>query len=882
MALLRDAPIRQKLLVIVLATTAVALLLAGFAVLATDAVLFRAALQRDLLALANIAGDNSSAALLFEDQKVAGETLNALRARRHLVAACLYREGNALFASYIRDGAAQDCPPPQRNDDARFDRAGITVSHPILVQGSRGGTIVLRYDLGEVWERTQLYSAIVIAILLLSIVVALALSTRLRDAIALPISRLATAAASISDTGDYTVRVQKDSADELGILVDAFNNMLARIQSRDIEVQNARNSLETTLSSIGDAVVSTDRSGRIVFANPVALSLLRWPAAEVAGKQIDEVFRIVNEFSRKKVESPVEKVLREGAVAGLANGTILIARDGTEIPIDDSAAPIRLNGQTAGVVLVFRDITERRRAQQDSAYLAAIVESSDDAIIGKSPYGIIQSWNAGAERLYGYTAEDAIGRGMVELCPPDRRHEESEILESLRCGEAIFHFETVRLRKDGTAIDVSLTISPIRNKAGEIIGVSHVARDITEQKRTAEQMRETAKLESLGVLAGGIAHDFNNLLTGVLGNASLAIEDLPPGSPARPAIEAVLSASERAAELARQMLAYSGKGRFVLERLNLSDRVRETVALIRATIPSAVALRLELDDNLPWIEADAAQIQQVIMNIIINAGEAIPEGTVGTVTIRTRREPAGGNRNRPAGLAHAGAYVCFEVSDTGTGMDEQTQARIFDPFFTTKFTGRGLGLAAVLGIIRGHNGSIQVFSAPGEGTTFRVWLPEMETTKAGSDGLEREPVFEDPHGNSIVLIVDDEELVRDVARQTLERYGYHVLVAEDGSRALDLFRRSSGQIACVVLDLTMPVMSGAETLTRMKGVRDDVPIVLSSGFNQAQAVDRFEGQGLAGFLQKPYTAERLLEIVKRAILQSPKAGRDVCKGLPTS
>ena len=873
MRTLRDLPIGQKLLVVVMATTATALMLAGTGIVALDSVLFRTDLRRDLSTLANIIGNNSTAALAFDDPRVANETLAALRARIHVTTACLYEPDGRLLARYARPEAQPGCPAPAAQEESRFADDFLTVSHPIVLEGRQMGTLVLQYNLNEVGERIRLDAAMVVLILLLSSAIAFVLSARLRAAIAIPISRLAGAAASISESGDYSIRAQKDADDELGIMVDAFNKMLARIQSRDIEVQNARNWLETTLSSIGDAVIATDREGRVVFLNPAARGLLHSADAEVAGRHIDEVFRIVNEYTRETVESPVARVLREGAIAGLANHTILIARDGTEVPIDDSAAPILRNGEMSGVVLVFRDISERRRAQQDAAYLAALVESSDDAIIGKSPDGVIQSWNAGAERVYGYKAEEVIGHPMMELLPPERAHEESDILERIRGGTQVVHFETVRVRKDGTQIEVSLTISPIKDKAGRVVGVSHVARDITEQKRTAEQMRQTQKLESLGILAGGIAHDFNNLLTGILGNASLALEDVPPGTAVREAIDAVISASERAAQLSRQMLAYSGKGRFVLEQVDLSARVRDILPLIRAAIPPNIELRLDLDDRLPQIEADAAQMQQLIMNVIINGAEAIPEGARGTLTITTRPQTVGSRRipqgRMAAGELSPGPHVLFEVRDTGCGMDEATLARIFDPFFTTKFTGRGLGLSAVLGIVRGHRGSVEVDSRPGAGTVFRFLFP------AGEAARESEPppaaaAISGRAGSGRILVVDDEQIVRNMARQALERYGYTVLLAEDGARGLEIFRGDPG-IQCVVLDLTMPVMSGEETLERMKAVRRDVPIVLSSGFNEAQAVQRFQGKGLAGFLQKPYRAVVLVEKIRSTIANSAGA-----------
>jgi PAS domain S-box-containing protein len=630
--------------------------------------------------------------------------------------------------------------------------------------------------------------------------------------------------------------------------------------------QNARDSLKTTLASIGDAVVATDLKGYIVFANKVAQSLLQTPEADLVGRRLDDVFHIVDEFTRAKVESPVTKVLREGAVAGLANHAVLIGRDGRETPIDDSGAPIRGESATVrGTVLVFRDVTDRRRAERNAGYLQAIVESADYAIIGKSLEGKIESWNAGAERLYGYRAEEMVGHSMSELIPADRLHEESNILEQIRSG-AVVHLETCRSRKDGSLVDVSQTISPIRDKEGQIIGVSHLARDITEEKRNAERMRQTQKLESLGVLAGGIAHDFNNLLAGILGNASLALEELDPGSPGRRSIEGVIAASERAAELTRQMLAYSGRGAFVLERMDLSNRIRQMAPLIQAAIPRTAALRFDLAEGLPAIEADPAQIQQLVMNIVINGAEAIPQGRPGTVTITTRLQQVDSDFLRTqAGYADLkpGWHILLEVRDTGSGMDEATKGRIFEPFFTTKFAGRGLGLAAVLGIVRGHRGSIQVSSRLGDGTVFRVLLPATEA--AAEPDSPRPGEIGGLHGEGLVLIIDDEESVRRMAKSALERYGYNVLLAEDGEHGLKIFRREAGRIQCVVLDLTMPVMSGEETLARMRALGADIPVILSSGYNEVDAVSRFEGKGLAGFLQKPYKATALVQKVRDAL-----------------
>jgi len=487
----RDLPIRQKLLAITMITIAASLLLAGTGIVILDRVLFRAGMRRDLAALARVIGDNSTAALSFDDPRVAREILGALKARRHVNSACIYKPDGGIFAQYTRAGSQAECQPPAAGDQVRFSGIGLVVSHPIMLNNQRVGTLVMLYDPAELTQRTRLYGAIVLGILLGSSLLAFILSSRLRDVIGTPIARLAQAAASVSQTADYSVRVEKYSRDELGVLVDAFNRMLERVQVRDSEIETARNSLQTTLTSIGDAVISTDMEGRIVFTNAVARNLLRWPAEELAGKHIDDVFRIVNEFTRQSAEVPVHRVLREGAILGLANHTVLIARDGTEIPIDDSAAPIRdVSGRMLGVVLVFRDISERRRAEASARLLASIVESSDDAIISSDLNGVITSWNKGAERIFEYTAEETIGQVLSMLAAPGHEDEMPGIMDHIRRGERVEHSQRLRRAKSGRLVHASITVSPIRDGNGQIVGASKISRDITAQVEAQAQVAE--------------------------------------------------------------------------------------------------------------------------------------------------------------------------------------------------------------------------------------------------------------------------------------------------------------------------------------------------------------------------------------------------------
>jgi signal transduction histidine kinase/CheY-like chemotaxis protein len=391
-----------------------------------------------------------------------------------------------------------------------------------------------------------------------------------------------------------------------------------------------------------------------------------------------------------------------------------------------------------------------------------------------------------------------------------------------------------------------------------LLGISH---DVTERIRAEEAIRLGQKMESLGVLAGGVAHDFNNLLAVMLGHNSLALRKLPPDSPSRTHVEKAVEAAERAAGLTRQMLAYSGRGHFEIRSVDLNQLVRQNLNLLAAALPKQVELHRRLPDGLPRVAADPSQMQQVVMNLILNAAEAIGNGK-GSVLVSTaaREVTQADDLRQPTGEPLlAGLYVELRVQDDGPGMDTATLSRVFEPFFTTKATGRGLGLAAVQGIVRGHRGGLEAESAPGVGTTFAIYLP------ATPDLPEQEPMPVAPAAEGIVLVVDDEPTVLDMIASVFEDAGIPWIAATDGDAAVRLFGQRRAVIRLVLLDLSMPGLSGEDTFEALRRLNADVRIVLSSGYSEAEATRRFVGRGLAGFLQKPYRPETLVETVRRAL-----------------
>jgi signal transduction histidine kinase/CheY-like chemotaxis protein len=386
-----------------------------------------------------------------------------------------------------------------------------------------------------------------------------------------------------------------------------------------------------------------------------------------------------------------------------------------------------------------------------------------------------------------------------------------------------------------------------------------------ERQQLERKVQETQKLESLGVLAGGIAHDFNNILTIILGNASLARLQLPDDSPAQESLNAIAHGSRRAADLCKQMLAYSGKGRFELQNLSLNRLVEETTHLLQISISKKAGLRFNLFLDLPMIKADATQIRQVIMNLVINASEAIGERS-GVISLSTGlaavgRAPFGGIILTPE--LPEGTYVYLEVVDSGCGMTAETQSKIFDPFFTTKFTGRGLGLAAVLGIVRGHGGALKLQSEPGRGTKFRLLFPvsdaaeEEAATSAGAKTAWR--------GEGCVLVADDEESVRHTVGAMLRALGLEVVLAADGREAVDRFRQEPDRFTLVLLDLTMPHLDGKQAFVEMRRIRSEQRVVLMSGFDEQEAAAQFGWKALACFLHKPFANDDLVNVVQRVL-----------------
>jgi len=396
-----------------------------------------------------------------------------------------------------------------------------------------------------------------------------------------------------------------------------------------------------------------------------------------------------------------------------------------------------------------------------------------------------------------------------------------------------------------------------------------IVSDITENKRVEEekrnlelQVQRVQKLESLGVLAGGIAHDFNNLLMVVLGHAEIAIQEIPPKYAVRENLAEITTAAQRAAELSQQMLLYAGRAAFALERVELRELVEKMAHLLQTAIPKTAVLTLHLERGLPPVEADPGQIRQIVMNLVINASEAIGDRS-GTITVSLGATRCDEEYLRMTELhdhVAPGLYVHLEVTDTGIGMDAETRSRIFEPFFTTKFAGRGLGLAAVLGIVRAHKGALKLYSEPGKGTTFKILLPALEDAEEGArTNASSSSPQADWRGKGTILLVDDEGSLIDLGTRMLEHLGFSVLTAADGLQAVKLYRDRGKEIDLVLMDLTMPHMDGAKAFDELRRLNPDIRVVVASGYSHEDVVSSFAGKDIDGILQKPYTIAKLRE-----------------------
>jgi len=636
--------------------------------------------------------------------------------------------------------------------------------------------------------------------------------------------------------------------------------------------------LEAVLEQLPSGVTIVEApSGRLLYHNAQGDRLLGHPVIRTDSYQGDAQYGPLHKDGTiyKPEEYPIVRALLGESIS---MEEIPYRRgDGTLTYLSISASPIRdLEGNIVAAVSIFNDVADRKRAEdalrESEEKLRNIVENSTNVFYSHTPDQRLVYLSPQFEKIFGYDPKDRMLLWTETLTDnPANQKGIHATEEAIRTGKPQPTYELELKAKDGRKIWMEVNESPVV-RDGKTVMIVGALQDITQRKKAEKERMEmerrfqqSQKLESLGIMAGGIAHDFNNLLTAILGNLDLAILGGVQNPRSQSFLEQARKATLRASDLTSQMLAYSGKGKFHVKTFNLSGLVDEMAGLLKASISKTVSLSLNTDKSIPSIKADPTQIQQIIMNLIVNASEAIG-GNPGIISIATGVQNCDERcleQSRLREKPRPGLYVFLEVKDTGCGMDEKTMERLFDPFFTTKFTGRGLGMAAVLGIVEAHQGAIMLQSEPGRGTAIRVLFPALASEEAadaaGKGGMPSAGAFtpRPEYAADTVLVVDDEEMVLDLCTAMVEQLGFHVLRASDGREAVDVFRRHAAEITLVILDLTMPRMDGAQAFHELKRIRGDVKVIVSSGFSEQEVSHHFPEDEPAAFIEKPFEFKNL-------------------------
>ncbi len=683
--------------------------------------------------------------------------------------------------------------------------------------------------------------------------------------------------------GDFKVRMEHRSNDELGRLSAYFNTFMEKLESYDTKLtteNRERRNVEKTLkesieqyqgifSSVMDALLVYTLDGTVVEANPSACALYGFDYEELIGRTREE---IVHPSFHDRFETCDRVLAGEGE---FHTEWREVSRWGAVMDVELSASTFLFKGQKHVLVDV-RDITERKAAEEEIHRLAQFQETIiDNAGLWMSVHdrrGNIVTWNKAAETISGYARDEVVGRDKIwEWLYPRTDHRNDNLERILDLGESggeATDYESAVRSRDGKNRFISWHSRTLVDKGGRFVGVLSIGRDTTETKKLQSRLRQSQKMEAIGTLAGGIAHDFNNILAVIIGQTELiqmvhAREDEKLGKRA----EELAKAAYRARDLVAQILTFSRKGDRKRDLLLLGPVVKETVKFLRASIPSTVDIRMNLDNGGGKILADPIQMHQVIMNLSMNAAHAMGESG-GILHIELSEARLEEKMTEFMDVVPPGRYMTLSVSDSGHGIGHELQEKIFDPYFTTKSRGQGsgLGLSVVHGIVKSHGGGINVYSEPGQGALFRVYLPCADKgAKEARNPAEKEIVG----GSERILFVDDEEAIEKTGAEILTGLGYEVITAADGAEALALFKSRAGEIDLLVTDLTMPRLTGTELAREVLAIRPDLPVVVCTGFSETATLEKVQSLGIRELINKPLGLRKLSEVVRGA-LDSPK------------
>ena len=629
-------------------------------------------------------------------------------------------------------------------------------------------------------------------------------------------------------------------------------------------------------AAIGISIVAAEPLGRYIQVNPAFCRITGYSREELLSRDFqsitfpEDLHKILQEI-QPLLSGPASTLQTEKRYLR-KEGRPLWARLNISLIRDRRERPLYFVVQTEDIDLRRRDEELSRQTHQT---LAALVQASPLPIIALDLERRVKMWNPAAERLFGWTAAEVLGRPNP-IVQQEKQEEFKKYTDALIQGAQFAEFHLRRQRKDGSVIDISLSTTLLRDAQGKISGLMGIFVDLTERLRLEEQLRHAQKLEAVGQLAGGVAHEFNNLLTAIIGNIDLSLLEVSPDSSLHLMLGRVQQAANRATALTHQLLTFSRRHPMDLKPIRLSQITEEVARLLRQTIDRQIELKVESGEALFPVLADAGQIHQVVMNLCVNARDTLKERLeklnaeggkkewMPQIMIRTENVEVDAAYCRLHPEAKPGRYICLTVLDNGLGIDPKDRPRIFDPFFTTKEVGQGtgLGLAAVYGIVRQHQGWVEVDSVVGEGSIFKVYFPSTRISGVEESGRKAEAVS---GGSETILLVDDEESIRELGRVILEPYGYTVFLAEDGMKAVELFEQARGGIDLVILDIMMPVRSGWEVLEQLRAISPKIKVIISSGYDLAGQQRALHKDPNVEFLAKPYSPAELARRVRKAL-----------------
>ncbi len=905
-----DLPsLKRQLQLFIVLTLGFAVLVMGGIWITSNRALLEQEAERMYSTQAEMIGAATKPAMMFHDKKLATEMITKLNANSGITVIRLFTFDGIPLAGFPDMTITSDNVDPgfMKGSRSVFEDGILRLNRTVFHKQKPVGVIYIESDLVEMKRNEQTGMMIIALVITGILMVGFFIAMRLQYKVTKPIISLAKLMNHMGAKQDYSLRSNEPVGSiEISELVSGFNHLAEQVEENFAVIESSRRALtesEKRFRSIAESaplaiLISRRSDSRILFGNHAASRLL-------APLEILRLAHAADFYQNPKDRQILLQILSE---KGELNGYELEIKtaNGQIRWIALSMLCMRFEDEDA-LFSAFTDITEQKAFQermsranelleervrertleiyqssqalqqsQESTRetrdeLQSILDNMVDTYYRIDARGHVAWASKSVEALVGYDDQEVIGIPLPSLLaePTDFRF----FAYAMKCSKLpVMHHETRLMHKNGNVVWVSVSAHYTYNSKGETGGIEGVIRNVTEQviskreKQDMEQkMAHVQRLESLGVLAGGIAHDFNNLLSVIMGNTGLANMKLGETSPVAKETQNIMTASEHAADLCKQMLAYSGQGNFLIEYVDLSKVVMETAQLLDVSISKKVTLNFELSDALPSINADVTQMQQVVMNLVTNASEAIGEES-GVINISTDVIDASYAELYSEFLDEAlpaGRYVVFQIDDDGCGLDEVTRKKIFDPFFSTKFTGRGLGMSAILGIVRSHNGSIQIKSQPGQGTTIRILLP-------ASDGvvkkrLDFQSVQTKEKQRDTILVVDDQPAVLAMATAILESMDYSVLAANGGRQGVDIFRDKHDEIAAVLLDMTMPDMNGKEVFAELCKIQRGVKVILASGYSKENIFEQFQDVGEVSFLQKPYSSEALQNTINQLL-----------------